>query len=60
MTTFAEEVYKEVFGAAIGDTRWLGDHLYRKSLRSYGSETVWVAPNGHTLTNVAMYEATIR
>lgn len=57
MTTFAEEVYREVFGAPVGSYRWLGDRRWEKAVRD--GEEIWVGYGPQTLTNLAMWEATV-
>jgi hypothetical protein len=56
MTTFAEFVYTEVFEAPEGATRILNDVTYVKIFGLL--DEAWVSEE-RTLTNVAMYEATI-
>lgn len=59
MTTFAEEVRNEVYGAGWGARRYLNDVIYIQMDIKDGAGR-WVPRDGtRSLTNAAMYEATI-
>jgi hypothetical protein len=58
VTTFAEEVHREVFGAPLGSYRWLDGSRWRKAV--VGGRDLWVEDgSGRTLTDLAMWEATV-
>lgn len=59
MTTFAEEVYLQVFSAAEGSTRMLDDFEYTKLGLGGYDEMRWIAATGRHLSDLQMYEATI-